>query len=386
MAVAPDAVQMRVSKDGYSRPNFQRELRPSEQRDLAIVCPSIEQSCEIGGRNLDPLWGPYVSCQTGFSPDHVLRNQAASGGALSGFLVALLESNRVDGVVHIQADPFNPLANITTVSKTSREVLAAAGSRYAPSSPLDVLQKLRGDGRRYAFVGKPCDVSALRSLRGLDPEVMEMFPILVSFFCAGVPSLHSGRDILQRMDVEAEEVSSFRHRAEGWPGHATAELFSGDRKSMGYSESWGNILSKTVQHRCKVCADGSGVFADVVFADAWSSDVDGYPRFDDLPGQSLVLCRTDLGRSLVNAAQASGHLELSHYDLKLLAAVQPGQTRRRRVLLARLAALWIMGRPIPRYRGMGLWVMARSAPLLELIRNFAGMVRRSARLSVKGES
>jgi coenzyme F420 hydrogenase subunit beta len=234
---------------------------------------------------------------------------------------------------------------------------------------------------RYAFVGKPCDVSAVRSLRKLDPEISEMAPILVSFFCAGVPSLRSGQDILRGMGVASDTVKSFQHRGEGWPGRATAVLLSGGRESMSYSESWGDILSKTVQHRCKVCADGSGVFADVVFADAWEADSQGYPSFEDRPGQSLILCRTALGRSLVDAAHSAGHLELTPYELAHLELVQPGQSRRRRVLLARLAALWLLGRAIPRYRGMGLWAMARQASMLELARNFAGTIRRSIRVS-----
>ncbi|WP_090212258.1 Coenzyme F420 hydrogenase/dehydrogenase, beta subunit C-terminal domain [Litoreibacter janthinus] len=148
---------------------------------------------------------------------------------------------------------------------------------------------------------------------------------------------------------------------------------------MSYADSWGAILSKTVQHRCKLCADGIGMFADVVFADAWDSDADGYPIFADRPGQSLVLTRTAIGQRLVDGAQQSRHLELSYYNLDSLASVQPGQTRRKRVLIARLAALWLMGRPFPRYRGMGLWGMAFQTPLFELLRNFVGTLRRTSR-------
>jgi coenzyme F420 hydrogenase subunit beta len=377
---------MEITKDGYSRPCFTRELRPSEREAIYDICPGVAQTCEQDDRKSDPFWGPYVSANTGFSTDRLLRHRAASGGALSGFLMSQIDNKNVDGVIHIKADPVNPLANVTTISTTHHEILEASGSRYAPSSPLDILPQLRGDDRRYAFVGKPCDVAALWSLRKRDPEIMAKVPILVSFFCAGVPSLNAGHELLRRMGAELSDVSRFQHRAEGWPGRATADLKDGGLARMSYSESWGEVLSKAVQHRCKICADGSGVFADVVFADAWEADADGYPSFKDQPGQSLVLARTELGHSLVRAAQVSGHLELSPYDLKRLASVQPGQVRRRRVLLARLAALRILGRPIPRYRGMGLWAMARRASPGELLRNFAGMVRRSLRVSVKGDS
>lgn len=374
---------MSITKDGVLRPRFSRELYPAEQAKLSRICPGVGQEVLRDERRLDPIWGPYVSVETGFAKDQDTRHQAASGGALSGFLMSLIDTHYIDGVIHVKADPENPLANVTTVSTTSQDILAAAGSRYAPSSPLDILAKLRGDGRRFAFVGKPCDVSALHALRRQDADIARMVPVLVSFFCAGVPSLHGGREVLRQLNIDPTDVLQFQHRAAGWPGRATATLKNGTQHSMSYARSWGAILSKRVQHRCKICADGSGVFADVVFADAWETDAKGYPSFHDRPGQSLVLCRTETGRDLVKAAQVSGHLELSPYQLSKLASVQPGQTRRRRVLLARLAALWLMGRPIPRYRGMGLWAMARRASLFDTIRNFGGMIRRASRRAVE---
>lgn len=376
---------MGLSDKGYARPEFSKGLRPSQKQSLKKICPSVRQSCDPDGRTINPVWGPFVTCETGFSTDETLRKKAASGGALSGFAISLLESQEVDGVIHIKADPSNPLANVTSVSTNAEEVLAAAGSRYAPSSPLDILNTLKGDGRRYAFIGKPCDVSALRSLRKLDSDVADMVPVLISFFCAGVPSLHSSQDILEKLDVLPDRVLRFQHRGEGWPGLATAVLDNGKQHTMSYSQSWGNILSKTVQQRCKLCADGSGVFADVVFADAWETDAQGYPSFDDRPGQSLILCRTDLGRRLVDAAVAAGHLIAAPYEVNELTRIQPGQTRRRRVLAARLAALRVLGRPVPQYRGMGVWTMARQASFTEILRNFGGMLRRALRPSVKEE-
>ncbi|WP_246030442.1 Coenzyme F420 hydrogenase/dehydrogenase, beta subunit C-terminal domain [Litoreibacter halocynthiae] len=376
---------MGATAEGFLRPRFSRELTSDERAKLARVCPSVTQDSPPDGRKLDPIWGPYISAETGYAGNKKLRHNAASGGALSGFLISLIKSRQVDGIIHVAADPANPMANVTTVSTTISDIIGAAGSRYAPSSPLDILNTLRGGARRFAFVGKPCDVSALHAFRQQDPEIARLVPVLVSFFCAGVPSLLGGQDILDRMSVDALDVARFQHRAEGWPGKAKATLRDRTQRTISYEESWGTLLSKRVQHRCKICADGSGVFADVVFADAWEADAKGYPSFEDRPGQSLVLCRTERGRSLVDEAYASGHLKLTPFDLNTLAAVQPGQTRRRRVLLARLAALWVLGRPIPRYRGMGLCAMARRASLSDTVRNFGGTMRRVYRRSMKEE-
>lgn len=144
---------------------------------------------------------------------------------------------------------------------------------------------------------------------------------------------------------------------------------------MSYHDSWGKILSKHVQHRCKICADGSGVAADVVCADAWESDEAGYPVFEERDGTSLIVSRTALGEQIVKDAIAAGHLETEDFDVSDLAAIQPGQSNRRKSLLARLAGLALCGRPIPRYTGLHILQVARQNSMKSNAINFLGMVR-----------
>jgi coenzyme F420 hydrogenase subunit beta len=318
--------------------------------------------------------------QTGWATDPALRFAGSSGGALSAILVHLLERGRVDAVVQTGSDPDLPHGNAPRISADRGGVLAAAGSRYAPSAPLaDLparLEEHRVSGRRFAFVGKPCDAAALRAWAAEDAEVAAAFPVILSFFCAGVPSHAGGRAVLAALGADPAETETFRYRGNGWPGRAVARLKDGAERSMSYHDSWGGILSKHVQHRCKICADGTGAAADIVCADAWESDAAGYPLFDEAPGVSLIVARTDLGAEIIGAARSAGALETAPFDIATLAAIQPGQRERRRALLARLAALWLTGRPIPRYRGLQITAAARQNPALRNLKNFLGMLRR----------
>lgn len=102
--------------------------------------------------------------RTGWSTDPALRHRASSGGALSALVIHLLNSGGIEGAVQTR-DGVPPVANAAILSRTPVEVVQAAGSRYAPSAPLAGLGPyLEGKGR-YAFVGKPCDVAALRPWR-----------------------------------------------------------------------------------------------------------------------------------------------------------------------------------------------------------------------------
>src|SRR3546814_18600922 len=88
----------------------------------------------------------------------------SSGGALTALLLFALENGTVDRVVQVNADPAFPTRNRVVVSHTADEVIAAAGSRYAASSPLSSIIAELDKGGRFAFVGKHCDLSALREL------------------------------------------------------------------------------------------------------------------------------------------------------------------------------------------------------------------------------
>lgn len=378
-ALAPGKVRMAMAPPGYLRPVQEAPLEAAEEDAIVRVCPGLGQRVAAAGRTEAVLWGPYVSMQTGWATDPDLRFAGASGGGLSALLVHLLRSGRVDAVIQIAADPDQPIGNVTVVSTDAAGVLAAAGSRYAPSAPLEGLPARLADGRRYAVVGKPCDAAALRAMREADPKLAAAVPVILSFFCAGVPSRTGGRAVLAALDADPARVTAFRYRGMGWPGRATARLDDGSERSMTYHDSWGGILSRHVQHRCKICADGTGVAADLVCADAWESDAEGYPRFEEVPGVSLIVARTALGAEVLAAAQAAGAVETAPFDVDDLAAIQPGQRDRRRALWARLAALRLAGRPVPRYEGLQVAAAARQNSLGRNIRNFFGTLRRTFR-------
>ncbi|MFV0491251.1 MAG: Coenzyme F420 hydrogenase/dehydrogenase, beta subunit C-terminal domain [Pseudorhodobacter sp.] len=373
----PDRITMNVAAPGYLRPVQQASISPQEDRLIAAICPGLGQRVKAGGRPDSPLWGPFLEMWTGWATDPALRHAGASGGGLSAILAHLLASGTVDAVLQTGADPALPIGNITVINTKTTDLASAAGSRYAPSAPLADLRQLQGDGRRFAFVGKPCDAAALRALIAEEPDFARVFPVILSFFCAGVPSHDGARGVLAALGAAEAETESFRFRGNGWPGRATARLKDGTERSMSYHDSWGGILSRHVQHRCKICADGTGVAADIVCADAWESDEKGYPVFSEAPGMSLIVARSELGAKLIADARAAGQIETQPFAPDNLTAIQPGQRERRRALLARLAALRLACRPVPRYEGLLLRAAARQNPVSRNLRNFLGMLRRT---------
>lgn len=373
---APGKITMSLQDPGYLRPQQTATLTPEEDARIARICPGLGQSVEADGRTDDVMWGPYVAMHTGFSTDPDLRHAASSGGGLSAMLVHLLDSGAVDAVIQTAAAPQVPVANVTVLSDTAADVAMAAGSRYAPSAPLAGLSEHLDSNRRFAFVGKPCDVAALRALALEDPRIDARIPVMLSFFCGGVPSQTGAEKVLEALGTDLDSTTSFRYRGNGWPGQATARQQDGSERSMSYFDSWGGILSSHVQLRCKICADGTGNAADLVFADAWECDEKGYPLFEEQDGVSLVVTRTANGAALLAQAKTANRLTLEPFDPATLTKIQTGQFWRRRTMLARLAAIRLLGRPMPRYRGLHIVAAARLGTLSLSVQNFLGTIRR----------
>jgi coenzyme F420 hydrogenase subunit beta len=145
---------------------------------------------------------------------------------------------------------------------------------------------------------------------------------------------------------------------------------------MSYAESWGDILSRHVQFRCKICPDGSGGFADIVCGDAWHCDERGYPLFEERQGRSLIISRTARGEALVQQAMAARYLDAEPLDAGEIEKMQPSQARRKRLVLSRLVAMAVLGRTTPRFRGLRRLRAALSAGLWPNLRSFLGMARR----------
>ena len=377
-AIAPKSVCMGITEKGFLRPRQLAEVTPDREGRIADCCPGTGLTQAPGDREDHPLWGPFVEIRSGYSSNPALRHHASSGGGLSAILTHLLRSGTVDAVLQTAAASSLPIGNQNVVSTTAEDIFAAAGSRYAPSAPLAGLDGVLAEKRRFAFVGKPCDVAALRIMGRTDARISERFPVMVSFFCAGVPSLFGARKILEKMGVDEGDVTAFKYRGDGWPGFATATLRDGSRREMSYSDSWGGILSNHVQLRCRICPDGTGGFADIACADAWETDEKGYPRFEERDGVSLIVSRTWKGETIVKQAIDAGELvaEISMADQ--IYDMQPGQRQRRQLTLPRVLAMRLMGRPIPVYRGFHLLRNTAAAGLTLAARNFVGTVWRIA--------
>ncbi|MEE6257803.1 Coenzyme F420 hydrogenase/dehydrogenase, beta subunit C-terminal domain [Plantactinospora sonchi] len=327
---------------------------------------------------LRSAWGPVRAIWEGYAADPAIRYAGSSGGVATALAGHCLTGEGMAGVLHIGARADVPYLNETRLSRSPAELLANAGSRYAPASPCDRLDLVENAEGPCVFVGKPCDVAAVRMARRLRPELDRRLGLTIAIFCAGTPTTRGTLEMLDRLGVEDPTgLESVHYRGSGWPGAARARLTDDPperRRELSYAESWGDILQKHRQWRCYLCPDHTGEFADVAVGDPW------YRPTGDDPGQSLVLARTERGVRLVEAAIAAGALVLTPVAPTILPASQPNLLGARGAVWGRVTTLRAVGLPAPRFRHLpmaGIWW--RHLSLAEKLRSTLGTLRRIGR-------
>ncbi len=375
-----DRVRVRLDGQGYLRPVIRGQIAPEALKVIADVCPGsrVVHACYDPQARVHPVWGPYLAMRTGYACDAETRFRGSSGGAVSALLIHLLRTGEIDYVVQIAAGADNPLVNAVRLSRTREQVMSCAGSRYAPSSPLTDIGRLLDEPGNFAFVGKPCDVSALRRYALHDPRVGRKVKTMISFMCAGVPSQNATEALVRKMGCDPQDVRSLRYRGDGWPGYARVVCKDGSEAKMSYEQSWGTILTHHLQFRCKICPDGVGEFADVVCADAWECDERGFPAFSEREGRSLIISRTSVGERIVQRCIADGELAVDAAPAtpEMVRVMQPYQFYRKTVLAPRYLAIRLWGGVHPQVSFKSLLRASRCQPFPRHARNFLGMIKR----------
>ena len=354
------------------------ELTQADVQFCSKICPS-------GGNALrhyqdGTIWGSYRECALGWSSDIDIRNGASSGGILTSLCIYLLRHKLVDGIIQTRKSSSDIRKAETVVSRTEDDILKCMGSRYTSSSPLMHFIELMRAGETYAFVGKPCDVSALRIyLEEVKPELKEQIKYLFSFFCAGQPSLNANNKLVKALggDVLAD-CTDLQYRGNGWPGYATLTKKDGTTRQMDYETSWMKILGRDVRKICRFCADGTGEMADISCGDAWFLGEDGRPDFTERQGRNVVFARTDAGLELLKQAEEEKWIVLESFDPYNggLLKMQPYHYTRKASLLTYKWALRLCGRSFPLYDNKKLGQFAKHFPLKQKILRFGGTIQR----------
>ena len=364
---------------------FEEGIRPVVDTDHCASCTECLQVCpafendhsKINLRHgiiseLVPYCGPVLEIWEGHAADPEIRFTGASGGVITALALYCLEKEAMHGVLHIGMDSEDARRNRTRMSRTRAELLANAGSRYAPASACDSLNLIESAPAKCVFIGQPTEVTALRKAAQLRPALGEKVGLAISFFCAGSPATRGTVELLKKMGIRPDEVQDLRYRGRGWPGQFSATL-KGQSKpvlQMSYQESWGFVQAYR-PFSTHLCPDGTGEDADISCGDPWYREV-----IAGEPGSSLILVRTETGRRILREAMAAGCLSLQSAEPWKLMRSQKNLLAKRGAIGGRVAMMKLLGLPVPQLRGFSLFQNWRRLSFGEKLRSTLGTIRR----------
>jgi coenzyme F420-reducing hydrogenase beta subunit len=368
---APGELRLALSETGtylpLARDGRELDALPSDVLErAAAVCPFAGGPRDEDSIGRDLFEGPAVEHHevTGYYrtivAGHVaagdFRDRGTSGGMTSWLLLELLRRGEVDGVIHVASTleglP-NPLSRYR-ISTTEAELLGGRKSRYHVQTLQEVLAEVRTrPPGRFAVVGVPCFIKAVRLLTEADPVLAERIVFAASLVCGHYKSTLYSDYLGRSVGLAPEQVLDidYRHKE---PGRApnrycvTVTPRDGEPVVRGVEQiplaDWGLGIFKL--GACDYCDDIVGETADISFGDAWLP-----PFMGDWQGANLAIARSELAARLLAEAQADGTLDVVTWTADQVAAAQAGAVRHRRPGLAvRLANRARLGQWAPRKR------------------------------------
>lgn len=336
-----NAIVLQRNDYGY----FSANLNGATETDLAAaskVCPfSLEAENEsVLGTGLfaekmpthDSRIGYYNALYAGRVSDEEVVKNFSSGGLTSWVVSQLLLKNEIDAVIHVGeiAGKIGGLFEYV-VSDSLEQLYGRTKSRYYSVSFADVVNSIRGDGKRYAFVGVPCYVKAVRLVCQADAEIKEQIPYSLALVCGHMKSAAFAELLAWQIEISPEDLTGFDFRVKDpssssnnyrVEAHGAKGGAKSGRSNSLYGSNWGHAFFQLKS--CDYCDDVMGELADASFGDAW------LPKYEsNWRGTNVLVCRNDTIKQLLLDGKASGGIVLDVLNESDVVASQAGNYRHR---------------------------------------------------------
>ncbi|MCK4498884.1 Coenzyme F420 hydrogenase/dehydrogenase, beta subunit C-terminal domain [Candidatus Babeliales bacterium] len=244
----------------------------------------------------------------GFAKNSQVRQNAASGGIITGSLLGLLRQNKIDGTV--VTIPDFPHGGKSIFARKEKDLIQSAGSIYCVTSLKHGLKLAKeSDTKSFAVVGLPCQIAKLES----NKHLYATFGIMCGHNILPEATFKALRD----SDIEVKNVNEVIYRAVGWFPYGLQILMkNGDVKNIPYDGSQFQKVWESKKYqppKCLKCTDFAAEKADIACCDAWLEEYRGNPK-----GISIVLAHTQHGVSVIEHLIKTKILDLFESDESVL--------------------------------------------------------------------
>lgn len=348
--VKRDFITIDKNSFGYNQAIYKK--KDSSNTTLSSI---LDEICPFSGKSKDeqeigeeifgnigdynPQIGYSLSGYAGYAKTGNLRDIGASGGLSTWLLTYLLENKLVDGVIHVRASNIDGKLFKYQISTSRDEIIEGAKSKYYPVEMSEVLESLKQLDGRYAFVGVPCFVKAIRLLSREDKELNKKIRYCVGLVCGHLKSDFFAKMFGWHCGIKPSDLQNidFRTKLKSQSANNYGVTVSDGENiriskpiSKLYGTNWGYGFFK--YKACDYCDDVLAETADIVLGDAW------LPKYHhDDRGTNVVVVRNKEIDEILKKEAKKGNIYLDILSKEeIIQSQKGGFTHRREGLAIRL--------------------------------------------------
>lgn len=310
----------------YVSPNLNREINES---DLARKLYENIQDIQY-----DERIGYFKSLYAGHVTEGEYRENASSGGMGTWILKELFEKDLVDGVIHVKEnlDKSCPIMFQYDISRSIDEIKTGSKTRYYPVEFSKVLKIVREVPGRYAIIGIPSFIMAVRLLAEKDGIIKDRIKFTVGLICGHQKSSKFAEALAWQVGIKPGNLKqiNFRKKLLDKPasnyGVEITGTIDGEEVTIVkptkelLGQDWGQGYFKT--RASDFTDDVMNETADIALGDAWLPE---YTK--DSKGNNVIVVRNPVIDDLIKEGIKSERLNLDVVDKETIFRSQAAHYR-----------------------------------------------------------
>ena len=263
-----------------------------------------------------------MSLYAGHVSEGQYRENASSGGMGTWIFKELFERDLIDGVIHVKEnqDKNSSVLFKYDISRSIEEIKAGSKTKYYPVEFSEVLKLVKEVPGRYAIIGIPSFIMAIRLLAEKDDLIKERVKFTIGLICGHQKSSKFSEALGWQVGIKPGNMKhiNFRKKLLDKPannyGVEISGLIDGQEVTIVKStkellgQNWGQGYFKT--HASDYTDDVMNETADVTLGDAWLPE---YTK--DSKGNNVVVVRNPVINDLIKDGLRSGRLNLDVIDV-----------------------------------------------------------------------